>query len=390
MGLIIALLLYLTLQVMFRLNTFLHELSHAVPALLLTKDKVTIHLGSYGQETGNIHFRAGRLEWFVKYNIFSWSGGLCRVYDPECSTRTNIIYTLCGPVFPFLLSLSACIIFLLPDGYEWYKIFFCLFTLVTFSSMVRSLVPSRKPVIMADGNITYNDGESIRRQLSFGKAKSFYDKAVSYYNKQAYPLAIVELEQLLLLKPTSSQAYEVLISCYMQEKNYKQAKGIAVRYVEHCKGLDDREYAMIAYVYSQLNELERSLHYYSEALKINPRNSTVWNNKGYALNLLGYYEKAIPCFSKAISLHPLFAFAYNNLGYARIKMGELEEGFKSIKHSHRLDMNNAYVYRNFGIYYLEKKEYAEALKQLKKAKEIDATVPELEELLSKASYYAAE
>jgi hypothetical protein len=64
---IIALVLLLGLA--FFVTVTLHELGHAIPALLMTKDEVTIYIGSIGSPYNSFHLAIGRLEFYCKYRI---------------------------------------------------------------------------------------------------------------------------------------------------------------------------------------------------------------------------------------------------------------------------------------------------------------------------------
>jgi hypothetical protein len=63
---IIALALLLGLA--FFVTVALHELGHAIPALLMTRDEVTIYIGSFGNPYSSFHFTTGRLKFCCKYN----------------------------------------------------------------------------------------------------------------------------------------------------------------------------------------------------------------------------------------------------------------------------------------------------------------------------------
>jgi len=390
MAKLLSFLLQVLWRIMYLPYVFLHELSHAVAALLLTRHEVTVYIGSYGESRGHLHFSTGRLHWRIKYNFFEWKGGVCMTHTEYLPPYKKIIYALMGPLLPFVL--SAVLTWLgykldWSDGVVFLWGFFCV---LSFYYMVENLFPSSKPVILSDGRVSRNDGSAILETIANRKTVVDYKEAVADYRLGKYEKVAAQLEHGLQFQPENKQFHILLILCYGEQKQHNQAKEAATRCVEQCTLFNDIEYTTIAHAYAQAKELERALHYYNQALKINPKNTTALNNKGYALNMLGYYKQAIPCFIRALSIRPLFAFSYNNLGYAQLKMGEWEEGFKNLKHSHRLNKDNAYVYRNLGIYFLEKKEYTEALKHLEKAEAIDSTIPELEELLSKARYYASE
>jgi len=52
--------LILLLGVAFFVTITVHELGHAIPALLMTRDEVTIFIGSFGDPYESFHFKTGR------------------------------------------------------------------------------------------------------------------------------------------------------------------------------------------------------------------------------------------------------------------------------------------------------------------------------------------
>lgn len=54
-----------------------HELGHTLPALMMTRQPVTVYIGSYGDTKHSVHFRIGQLDILLKYNPLAWRSGLC-------------------------------------------------------------------------------------------------------------------------------------------------------------------------------------------------------------------------------------------------------------------------------------------------------------------------
>ena len=49
------------------LTTFFHEMGHAVPALLFTREKVEVFVGSYGDLHNALQLQLGRLKLYLKF-----------------------------------------------------------------------------------------------------------------------------------------------------------------------------------------------------------------------------------------------------------------------------------------------------------------------------------
>src|SRR5579859_2563186 len=81
-----------------------HELGHAIPAILLSKEKVTIYVGSYGDPAKSFRVNIGLLEVWFRYNPFKWRSGLTIPSAKGISLDKKIIYTLMGPVASFAIA----------------------------------------------------------------------------------------------------------------------------------------------------------------------------------------------------------------------------------------------------------------------------------------------
>ncbi len=83
----------LALKVVYPLSGLLHELGHALPSLLLTKDPVRIRLGN---STDKPTIKLGRLEICLGPTTSFW--GSCEFTSEGMSTARLIIITLGGPL----------------------------------------------------------------------------------------------------------------------------------------------------------------------------------------------------------------------------------------------------------------------------------------------------
>ena len=136
----------------------IHEMGHAIPALIFTKDIVEIQIGkqremeSMGEELSSQHLEAqlppqktGRLRWAFSFrsSLQGFTG-----YDRESLSKKALLGVIAGGPF---LSLMACGIgaWLTMDVFEQFlgKLFATTFLCVNLIVLVRSIVP----VILGSG-----------------------------------------------------------------------------------------------------------------------------------------------------------------------------------------------------------------------------------------------
>ena len=76
---------------------------------------------------------------------------------------------------------------------------------------------------------------------------------------------------------------------------------------------------------------------YDRAIKINPRFSEAYSNRGNALQDKGELGGSIADYESAIKIDPSFAKAYGNRGLARLSQGDIAEAEKDFDACLRLD-----------------------------------------------------
>ena len=116
---------------------------------------------------------------------------------------------------------------------------------------------------------------------------------------------------------------------------------------------------------------EMAIEAYDKAIAINPMNAASWNNKGFALNILGRNEEAIEAYNKAIEIDPMYANAWNNKGLALYTLSLYERAIEAYDKAIEINPKHVDAWNNKGLvlYILEK--YEKAIKAFNNAIKID-------------------
>ncbi|RYG04429.1 MAG: tetratricopeptide repeat protein, partial [Chitinophagaceae bacterium] len=350
---------------------------------LMTKGKVAIYLGSYGDPNKSLHFNIGRLEFWSKYNPFTWRAGLCVPSSTDMSYNQRIIFILAGPFASLIIASIACYLTFSFDLHGSMKIILIIFLGSAIFDLFVNLKPSAKPIALYDGSFAHNDGYRLKQLCYFKKLPATYETAAKLYNQEKYEEAGALFHEMLEKGIKETDIYRLAITSFLQTGKFQLAS-IWLDEFTTADTLDADDFSNVALAYAHINEHQKSLEYNSKALLLNPEHKYALNNKGYTLNLLNKFEEAIPLFDKAIEIDNDFAYAYNNRGLSKIKTGLQKEGLEDIKHSFTIDENNAYGYRNLGIYHLDRAEFAQALTLFEKAKHLDHTTHGINELIKEA------
>ncbi|MDO7846783.1 hypothetical protein Q5H92_10475 [Hymenobacter sp. M29] len=148
------------------LLVLLHELGHAVPALLFTRAKVTVYLGSYGDTANSWRTQIGLLEIYSKRSLF-WRGGLCVPSSQNMTTPQQVIMVLGGTVVSFAVAALGFYGVLLFDLHGSLKLFMFLLTLIAAVMLVTNLTPREHAGVASDGLI-------LKQLLARNKVKAAF------------------------------------------------------------------------------------------------------------------------------------------------------------------------------------------------------------------------
>jgi tetratricopeptide (TPR) repeat protein len=109
---------------------------------------------------------------------------------------------------------------------------------------------------------------------------------------------------------------------------------------------------------------EEAIHYYLEAVRINPEFSQPYNQLGYCYRYLGNYVKAEESFKKYIKMIPDDPNPYDSYAELLLKMGEYEVSIEMYEKALELDPDFSSPYIGIATNLNLKHEHAEARKQL--------------------------
>lgn len=384
----IALIFMLSLLTFRLLTTVIHELGHAIPALVLTKGNVTVYMGSHGNPEQSMQFQIGRLKCFFKFNLFYWKGGLCVMESKEVSVQTDILVTLFGPLLSLIVA-GIGVLLILFGSFSDVTILI-LFALV-FSCVldfIHNIIPNRDAIVLHNGMVVYNDGMQLLHLFQYQNMSKKYEVGVHHFQNKEYEIAARKFEEVLAVRNDYPIFYRLALFSYLSLKNNEKAKKIQDEFTENFEAqFEVSDYIYLGIIQNKFDAYEEAIVSYTKALTLAPDHATILNNRGYTYGLLGDQEKAIEDLDRSISLDTEFAFAWNNRGFSKLKLGHLDEGLQDIQKSLELDPENAYGYRNVGLYYFYQKEYQTALNLYEKAFEMDATTYKIQAYIEEVKAY---
>jgi tetratricopeptide (TPR) repeat protein len=363
------------------ITVILHELGHAIPAILFTRKKVTVYIGSYGETKKSLKFRFGLLEVQLKKSIF-WKTGLCRTSATSLSLTKKVIFIVCGPLASLTFAIVTSFVVFTYDMHGGLKMIMSFFTLAAAWDFISNIIPNNHPIKLADGSVCYNDGHSLRKLFYYKRFLIEYESSAELYNQKEFGKAALAFRDILQLGFQDEDIYRLAYTSFLLNQQYQDAYEYIIE-LETKYSLNSDDYYNLGYLLTFRGVGKDKENYFEKSLELNPSNPHALNAIGYILNTKLRFEEARPYFEKALKIDPQHAYAMNNLGHAKIEMEQLEEGLAHISHSLELNDENSYAYRNLGIYHLKLNNSTEAERFFLKAKALDQDTELIEELLSK-------
>lgn len=367
------------------IEVLLHELGHAIPALLFTKEEVSIYWGSYAPENlRKVKFR--RLT--IHYNsIFKlWRAGACKHATVDIDYRRHLVIVLMGPVFSLLLACVAFYIALAINSHGIVKLLLFVLLLSTVIDL-KGLIPNRGRSTDTHGRLLYNDGTLISKLLSLKNNYKHVMHLFELYSEGRY-MDYADYFESLDLTCVDLDLYRTTIYSYLQIGEFERAKAYSEEYFKKLPAsrLTSWDYCNEGIIESQLNNLECALPFYNKALLLDPDNIHALNNRGFTFGVMEQHERAVTDLNKAIAINPNFAYAYSNRGFSKIRLNLIDEGLEDIRYSLDIDDQNPYAYRSLGICQMEQGNFNEALSNFEKAKLLHPDTYQIDQLIHDARY----
>lgn len=123
----------------------------------------------------------------------------------------------------------------------------------------------------------------------------------------------------------------------------------------------------------ELNQREKALAAYEQAIRLDSTFARAYNAKGNVLRDLKRYEEALDSCEKAIYFDPSYTYAYHNKGNVLRDLKRYERALAAYEQTIELDPSYAYAYHNKGNTLHSLRRYEEALDAYEQAIRLDST-----------------
>jgi tetratricopeptide (TPR) repeat protein len=365
-------------------TTLFHELGHAIPALLFTRQPVIVHVGSYGDIRHSLKLKLGRLTLFLKFNILDWKLGLCQ-HEGRIPYLQLFIIILGGPLISLII--AACMLWGLFQEQiaDLTKVVMGLFLLSYLWDFLVNIVPVSRPLKLHDGSLTFNDGNQLMRLIRLGAHSAAYDLAMQDWEKGNTAQAAEQMQDLQRLLPNNRIVAQSLIELLLAQQSYQPALSSFLAFYGSRKK-QPHEYELLGDIYLGMQRWEKAVKAYNAYLYHNYQDYSALNKKAKALLEMGEYDRAAEEIRISLRLEPENNYlAFLNQGRLSMQQREYSTALRFLKKAKALKRNSPDVYLWLAFYYETSGNWTEALGHFQEAKKlgtryhgIDFKISELE------------
>jgi len=193
-------------------------------------------------------------------------------------------------------------------------------------------------------------------------------RAVAYYFKGDYDLAIADYDRAIELRPDYVEAYINRGTTYISKGDYDRAIADFDRAIELRPNGNDAYYNRGS-AYCHKGNYDLAIADYDRAIELRPAADT-YTNRGLAYDFRGDYDLAIADYDRAIELLPDYAEAYCNRGTTYSSKGDYDRAIADYDQAIHLRPDTAEAYYNRGSVYCDKGDYDRAIADYDRAIEL--------------------
>ena len=245
-------------------------------------------------------------------------------------------------------------------------------------------LPSRAQLSKADSlaqvidHYPANDTTKMNRMVLLAKMLAYSDPSRGMKIIDAEMPAARQLN----FKKGILEGYNVKSSLYFLQGNREQAQAVAEEYLQTATRYSDKPNEIVAnsllgILNSQSGNYAKALEYMLRSLKLaeevgdKSKLAALNQNLGNVYNDMEDYDRAIADYSEAIRVDPQYAVAYSNRGLAYANKKDYDRAIKDLDGAIRMDPDNAPAYDDRGWTFSRKKQYDRAIADYNEAVRLD-------------------
>ena len=213
--------------------------------------------------------------------------------------------------------------------------------------------------------------ETCKRILELDpkQPEAYYYLGLVYYETKNIHKAILYYNKALKLDRNLKKAwYNLGISYFHLNKNILAKGALLLSLGLNYRGItDEYTWIFLAKIYSRRNLYKRALKSGLKAIEANPKYWNAYTHTGYYYFILQNYDKAITIFKEAVKINSNDFFSWNYMGLSYAKLGKFEELRKISEKIIKQKPKDTTARINMGLLCMRDSQPIEAIRHFKRA-----------------------
>ncbi len=358
----------LLVMVLRSFTTLFHEMGHAIPALLFSREKVQVYIGTYGGTEDGASLSLGRLDIFFKFNFLAWNIGMCR-HAGQMTLWRSFLIILGGPIASLMIAVP--LLFFLPHTAAQPLLHFMIFVFVAAAVLdfVSNLFPFGSQMYTGNGDAIYNDGLQLVGLCKRLSLPDVYFEMEQLITKENYVEAIKKGRPMIMDGKAKPQIYDLMVSALYHEKEYEDIITATKLKSQHYE-LSPSDYYMLGKANTKLNHFDDALKFLNQACYKQYSNSRMLMDRGYLHLQRSDASSALDDLNAALHFDGSLLQAVVYRALALIRLDEATQAIDDLEAVLKVKPNHTVAWFYMGQAHEKNKDDELALAAYKKAKEL--------------------
>lgn len=350
------------------LTTLVHEMGHAIPALLFTKDTVKVYIGTYGDISKGLNLVIGRFQIFFHFNPFDWKIGMC-THKGTDEFWHNVFIIIGGPIASLFISIPLMNRFSQGDLTNELKFVFMVIIVASLIDFLVNIVPSTRQIYMHDGSVGFNDGFQLQMLLARQKFTEEHQELEALVQDEKYDEVIQLCSTHIEEGGEDQMIHRLMIDMFIKQKDHDKALD-AYRKYEQLFGLTDVDKFELGKVLIQLDRHNQALPFFEDCIERSFQDPNLLYNIALVKMEQGNFHEAIKRLNGAMYYGMENVHTFLLRGQVSMRLGNHEDAYEDLKIAHQLDEDHPELIYTIGKWHLIQGDKEHALECYISAKKL--------------------
>jgi tetratricopeptide (TPR) repeat protein len=350
-------------------TVFIHELGHAFPSLLFTKDPVWVVVGASNPNETTFGFRLGRLNLSFVPLFMPIDAGVC-YHSPAKKWLHRVIIVLGGTLFTFI-SASFFMWWVYSNGMSDFWKFNAIFFLgLSGWQLVTNLYPRVIYESGNDGKLHVTDGQHFVLLLREKFGGKDYQEIYKLHAEGKNTEAAKQLTEWRKDNKVNRQMYNLGKTIYTADKQWLEILSLTDDFAgDDLSVLKPDDYDTIGNAYFETDAFRNALRCFEKVHSFNHLNPEAFKKIAKTYEALGNLRDAEIAYNNALEIFPNDAIAHIRMSFVKKGMRKIGEARAHFNRAIELNPKSPHVNYFAAKYLLDNDEYEKAQDFIKVSKE---------------------